>query len=213
SGEILHFETQDSLCSVTPNHRMFVSPVSRNRNNGFTTKYRLSDASWQFMRADELLNGNRSYFHTLITACKWNDNEAISNDLLMLVGAYVSEGCVGKRLVDGTPSVLRFSQKESGRQQIFLDTLCETANMRKIPYYREDKGFTEIIYTLADRQISKQIVEWCGEYSENKHLPHWITSLSSKQARLLLNVLVAGDGTERDYSSVYYTKSKLLADD
>src|SRR5690606_13073606 len=109
--------------------------------------------------------------------------------------------------------VLRFSQKESGRQQIFLDTLCETANMRKIPYYREDKGFTEIIYTLADRQISKQIVEWCGEYSENKHLPHWITSLSSEQARLLLNVLVAGDGTERDYSSVYYTKSKLLADD
>lgn len=213
SGEILHFETQDSLCSVTPNHRMFVSPVSRNRKNGFTTKYRLSEANWQFMRADELLSGNRSYFHTLITTCKWNDNEEISNDLLMLVGAYASEGCVGKRLVDGTPSVLRFSQKESGRQQVFLDTLCETTNMRKTPVVREDKGFIELVYTLADRQIAKQIVEWCGEYSEKKRLPQWINTLSSEQARLLLDVLVAGDGIERSFSSIYYTKSKLLADD
>lgn len=214
NGLIMEFETANTLCSVTPNHRMLVSPVGRASSNNFCTAYCPEDAYWHIQSAADLVNNQRSYFHVRSSVHQEVDYTEVSDELLTIIGAYVSEGCVGKRRVDKSPSVLRFSQKEGGRQQVFLDALKnKNTRVRRFEVKRTDKGIVELVYTLADRVIARDVVDWCGEKSANKHLPWWHVRLSTRQAKLLLDVLVAGDGTQRKHSKVYYTSSKQLADD
>ena len=52
----------------------------------------------------------------------------------------------------------------------------------------------------------------CCEQSKNKTLPNWIIYLSKRQCDILLSSLIAGDGSIKKYSNIYYTSSKNLAD-
>jgi hypothetical protein len=46
----------------------------------------------------------------------------------------------------------------------------------------------------------------------NKFLPDWVWNLSSRQARILLEGMILGDGSYKGSSVVYYTSSIKLAD-
>ena len=63
------------------------------------------------MPLQSLVDGCRSYFHIRMAGEPFNQSYAISDEYLTLMGAYVSEGSINKRLTDGTASVVKISQK------------------------------------------------------------------------------------------------------
>lgn len=215
-GPIYFFETQDTACAVTPNHRMWVSEVRGGSANKLGTAYDESRASWKIVKAEQLLVGRRYSFHVRTAG----EGSTLDEDeqLLIIVGAYVSEGNVQKRLKNGKPSVLKFSQKKGGRQIPYLDRLLEWRwDVRRFSIKRKEKSrktpIIEKVYTLANRKIAEKVARECGEGSLSKRLPIWAFRLTKEKARFLLDVLVAGDGTDRRFSRIYSTSSKQLADD
>ena len=213
SGEIYYFETQDSACAVTPNHRMWVSPIRGGKNNKNGIQYIEDKSEWQIVKAEKLISDKRYSFHIRTGVNGVEDPSKPSRGLLILVGAYVSEGCVAKRTKSG-PTVLSLSQLEGGRQEKYLEELnglLINSKVHKYSFLRKNR--CENTYTVYDPFLVQTIVAQCGEGSFNKRLPSWIKELSQKDANFLLDVLVSGDGTHRKYSNIYYTTSKQLADD
>lgn len=218
-GPIAFMHPRHSQCAVTLNHRMWVSRSHRCSANGFSTGYTPESAQWGIQRMEDLLDNYHSRFHVRVTGTPKIEDYNIGDDLLTLLGCYVSEGCVGHRTGDGVASVLRVSQKVGGRQALYMDAL-----QGKYPGMIRDflvvhdeewrkEPCEERVWTVANRTWAEQSETWCGSGSRFKHLPTWVTELSVRQVNLLLDVMVAGDGTNRPCSRVYYTSSKQLADD
>lgn len=219
TGPVVFLHPQHSNCAVTLNHRMWVSRVHRTEYNGFSTAYTPGSAEWTIRPMGDLLDGRPSYFHVRVTGTPRHTDYPIPDDLLTLMGCYVTEGCVGKSLTDGTPSVLRISQKAGGRLEPHMDGFMSRypAKVRRFSYLRDEESRNtpceERVWTVADRQWARDVVTWCGSGSETKHLPPWAVQLSARQVDLLLDVMVAGDGSNRPHSRIYHTSSKRLADD
>lgn len=215
SGPIYTFKTRYTECAVTPNHRMFVSKVERGASNSLGSLYRPEVANWEFKRADELTN---LAWHFLVTTEGSLEEYPVSDAYLAVIGAYVSEGCVAKRLNDGTPSVLSFSQNTDGRLIPYLEQIAAEFPTKTYKYDRQFEGRENVTKTtvtnLANREIATKIVHECGEYSAYKKLPRWVLELSKRQADFLLATIIAGDGTRyADNGHVYYTSSVKLAGD
>ena len=192
--EMLHVESYDSDILVTKNHRMLV--------RGRYTK------EWEFKPCEDLKVNAHRFRNSLSNPAK--DNKNISDSYLALLGAYVSEGCVGKRLKTGAASVLRLEQKYGGQLELIMDKV-----QKEFPcnVYRGHGGRDVTLWTVADKKVAAQIDTECGVGSKYKTLPDWITTLSQRQARILLESAIAGDGTaHRSDGWIYYTISKDLAD-
>jgi hypothetical protein len=218
TGPIAYLHPRHSNCAVTLNHRLWVSPAHRSQANGFSTAYVEEGAEWGIRPMQDLLDGRKSWFHVRVACVPTQEEYPVSDDTLVLMGCYVTEGSVTKRLKDGTASVLRFSQKAGGAQEKYLNELFRSyTEMRKFSHLHDEdyrlEPCQENIWTIANRELARKIEGWCGSGSENKRLPKWTLSLSKRQVCLLLDVMVAGDGTERPHSRVCYTSSKQLADD
>ena len=220
-GPMAFMHPRHSQCAVTLNHRMWVSRAHRCEANGFSTGYASEVAQWGIQRMGDLLDGYHSRFHVRVTGkprTKDYDPETVTDDYLILLGCYVTEGCVGKRLEDGTASVLRISQKAGGRQAPYMDTYqARHSFVRDYQYTRDEEWRTEPceerVWTVANRELASRVERDCGSGSQTKHLPAWSLELSVRQVNLLLDVMVSGDGTDRPCSRVYHTSSKRLADD
>lgn len=135
-----------------------------------------------------------------------------SDPYLALVGAYVADGCVGKRYgTDRDPSQLRFEQKDGGRLHA---TMALVAREFRLRTYRYPESRPVTLWTLADRRVATDVAKACGEGSRFKRLPEWAHQLSGRQANVLLDALLSGDGTPyRTGGWVYYTSSPRLAGD
>ena len=217
SGPILFVETQQTACAVTPNHRMWASEVRGGTANKKGTAYDAGRADWKIIQAKDMGRARRFSYHvkTAVEGCA--ESVEVSKMLLILVGAFVSEGCVGKRLKDGSASVIRISQKLGGRLEPFMEEAIRLGlRARRYAYPRKigkGESIVEVTWTIADRDIAQELDRSCGCGALSKRLPAWAMRLDKESARLLLDVLVAGDGTNRKYSRVYYTASRRLADD
>jgi predicted nucleotidyltransferase len=217
SGKMVHLRAKHTECFVTMNHRMLVSPAHRNQQNCFSWSYDQPSAEWSLQRMSDIIEGRRSYYHVR-TACEPSYKELdIDDSYLELIGAYVSEGCVQKRRVDGSASVLSISQKKEGRMCGAMDKLMDVYDMRKYECEHKNEDGTsrcvENVWTLSDRDLVSKIDSECGAGSSTIHLPKWKTGLSARQARVLLSSLLSGDGTKHGDGWVYYTTSKELAND
>ncbi|QWY80599.1 nucleotidyltransferase [Mycobacterium phage BananaFence] len=209
TGDILIGETQFSSWAVTPNHRMRVAKMLRGANGKNSRAYAPENTGpWAFRRADE------------VQALDWYQQTAgglreldfpVSDAHLALVGAYVSEGSVAKRLKDGTASVLEFEQKIGGR---LFETMALVATEYALRSYSYPDRKLTVRWTLADRVVANDLDKSCGTGAKNKRLPEWATRLSARQADVLLQALINGDGTVNQAGNeVYYTSSSGLAGD
>lgn len=218
TGPIVNIRHRYSECAVTPNHRMWVSKVDRGPSGVYGSSYTPGRARWGFVRADSLL---RLQHHVRVAASPSGKIDyPVSDAYLTLVGAYVSEGSIAKRRQDGTASVIALDQNEGGRMEPMLATIGLAYPMRAFPYTREpdqwrSKPTNAVRYTIADRDVAGRLVEECGVGSRFIHLPNWAFDLSPRQAELLLDVLMAGDGTtfKRTGYRIYYSLSRRLAGD
>ncbi|MFJ5984362.1 DNA polymerase beta superfamily protein [Lentzea sp. NPDC092896] len=215
SGPIHFFRHRYSSCAVTPNHRMWTSPVNRGPSGRIGNVYRPEIADWGFRRADELGKNH----HVRVVGTPREDEYPMPDSMLALVGAFVSEGSVAKRRKDGTASVMVFTQKTGNRLEPVLAAIGQDHAIRQFTYTREPDAFRSTsceysVYTLANRKLANQIDTECGSGALNKRLPSWALDLSARQAEVLLHALLAGDGTRcRGGWQVYYTISPGLAGD
>lgn len=216
TGPMIAIRHRYSDCLVTPNHRMFVSPVYRGACGVLGNGYRSEDSDWGFSAAKNL---NKGFYHFQISAPQDKPEYDIDDADLALVGAFISEGSIAKKRSNGDVSVLSFTQKVGGRLEGALDLINSKYPLKRYEYTRFDreKGHGPYaIYTLANREVSKKISQECGETCLVKNLPPWVYKLSKRQAMILLSSLMDGDGTRythREPFMVYYTSSRQLAGD
>lgn len=198
TGNIYTLETRDTKCEVTGNHRMLVA--KRSRKNGTVGEL-------QFTPLEKV---NSEFVQLRSTTPRRDDICNCSDNDIILAGAYASEGSLLKTK-KGDIKGVSISQLEGGRLCKFIDPLVEAGSLRVHQHNR--RGRKENTYNIYSKEYGLQMQSWCGEYSENKRLPWWITHLGEERAKLMLEVLIAGDGSERKHSWVYHTTSKSLADD
>lgn len=209
TGPILASKTRYSEWAVTPNHRMYVSKMQRGACGANPRAYAPDRAGeWSFRPAAAVTT--LEWYQQVAAVPRVQDNDSFTDSYLALVGAYVSEGHVAKRRKNGRASALSFCQKDGGRLHDTITMISKQYRLREFRY--EPKLATT--WTLADCDVAEQIAASCGEGSANKRLPDWALRLSERQANLLLQSLLNGDGTPyRSGGWVYYTISAKLAGD
>lgn len=198
SGKLYTLETQDTKCVVTGNHRMFVAPRSRKRG---------TSGDLGFVPFEKL---PKEFVQLRSLSSPPTDLVGYTDDELVIMGSYVSEGSLLKN-DKGDVKGVSISQLAGGRLCAFVDPLVDNGTLRC--HKHERKARTENTYNLYNPAYAETLKSWCGEYSEHKKLPRWVFKLSRRQADLLLDVLIAGDGSDRKFSRVYHTTSRALAED
>ena len=191
---------------------MWVSKMQRGASGKNPVTYNPEQADWKFLPANEV---TRLHWFQQVVAVPRKEEFPVSDAYLALMGAYVSEGTVAKRLTNGDPSVLSMCQADGGRLHDTIALAASEFTFRSYHYpARDEKRKPVTIWTLADRSIAVDITKACGVGEANKQLPSWSLELSGRQSNILLQALLSGDGTPyRTGGWVYYTTSERLAGD
>ena len=71
---------------------MYVSPIHRNISTNFSTKYIKEKSNWQLIKIKDLFDNTRSYFHKIRHLNNNNKDYNITDDELIILGAFLSEG-------------------------------------------------------------------------------------------------------------------------
>lgn len=203
-GDIYHIETQQIDLMVTPNHRMWVSRQSKDENKWLDHDFELAkniigkcrrykkDAHWditdyQFILPSMNCKNGTLYLEKNIDMDSW----------LTFFGMWIDNGCtlstIDKRLSDSKSHCVIYQCKQKN-----INILISTINKLGYQYRQENDKF--II-------INEQLYAYMEQFNvqaPNKFLPEWVWSLSSRQARILLESIVLDDE--------YYTSSAELAD-
>lgn len=122
------------------------------------------------------------------------------DDFIQFLGWFVTEGSVYWSESSDTAQV-QLAQKDERYRQSIRDLL---ERMGLLAYSNESySGFSSKVF-------GRLLEDLCGVGSHNKRLPALVWDLHEDQQRLLLDVLLWGDGNDR---GTYYTASDRLAYD
>jgi len=160
-------------------------------------------------------------------------------DYLRFVGYWISEGSwsgVKKPTLNSQTQVVVYQQTTSPcykEMEEFFDTFQIKFN--KYTAVTKTKAGGKVYkrnmttWSLCDDELAKHLIENYGAHAYDKHLPVWVKNLPREYLKILLDVMVAGDGSEEKDSSYttkkgekriykrlrrsYYSTSKQLADD
>lgn len=210
NGEIYTHESTYTRFSVTPNHKLYLSPAHRTKYNNFSTKYNEKKSDWKLITVNDYFNGNRSFFHYLGAINNPNqDNLKYSDDFIKLLGGFLSEGNFLYK--NDKIKEIRISQIEGNR-------LCDTIrsikdfNVKEYHYNKRGKG-DEITWVCNDNFVIDEIKKCNGRYSFEKTIPEYVYSFSKRQFDLLFETMIKGDGTihKKNKRITYYTSSKNMA--
>ena len=213
NGSLIEYYSRYYNFNITPNHRMFACDMKRSKRG---TDFDCYDQNWYLAshrdRPTEkyiLVNCDRGQDNT-VKYFETDHGTIDATTFFTLAGMFLSEGCVGKKLVDGSASVLRLSQKSTGKM---MDDLRRIANDNKhvnIHYWDGRKDKDEIVTFVSDRILSKSIVEMFGEKKE-KHIPFSYNWNPSDINALFLGMWL-GDGSINGNALCYYSKIEKLID-
>ena len=210
NGDIFTFESVYTRFSVTPNHKLYVSNCHRKASNYFTVKYNEKESDWKLETVKDYFLGRKSYKHILVATqpklgCKKN---ALSDDIIRLFGAYLSEGSIAFAKSTGKPYALYISQLEGGRLCKHMEAI--TTIPIKISIHNR-KGRNELTYRISDKNIVEMVYEECGYLCQNKKIPSALMTCNLDQIKLFLDVMIAGDGHNHSKGhSIYYSTSSQL---
>jgi DNA-directed RNA polymerase beta subunit len=194
-GEMYELETQHLSLNVTGNHNMW---VSRRKGSRGDFKYR----DYEQIQARHV-HGKRVKYRKDVTNIfpDIKEYQGFSMDSwLKLLGMWISDG---------------FTQRSAGSNRVEITATKE----RKLRFIRNVYDELDVKYCEhSDRTVTtnKTIYEALSPLSVGalqKHLPDYVWQLSQRQACILLDSLVEGDGSRRDNKRVYYTSSVRLRDD
>jgi hypothetical protein len=207
SGDLYIYESRYTRFNITENHNIYVSDCHRGPKNGFSTEYSRDISKWYLQSVKDFFLGRRSYKHLLLAPEMCNEKDYdIDDDLLIIMGLYISEGSLCKN-GKGKVNAISISQVEGGLIESFLDQIKQR-QFTTSKHFR--KGRFECSYRFNDLEVINLCVQ-CGEYSENKTLPKFINKLSVRQMTLLFESMMSGDGHKHEKEHyVYYSCSYEL---
>lgn len=212
NGDIYTYESRYVKFSVTPNHKLYLSPCHRASNNNFSIRYNQKASSWQLMTVTQYFENKRSFYHQLNALNNYNDDDNLySDDFIKLLGAFLSEGTFVYDKKDKDKIIaVRFSQIEGGK-------LCEimrsvtSYDVREYVYNKRNKG-DEITWECRESEIIEKFTHCNGRYSYEKDIPNYCYNFSKRQFDVLLGSLLCGDGTkDKKGHYIYYTYSSKMA--
>lgn len=208
-GQMYLLDTrQISLC-CTLDHKMYI----RTRD---VLEYKLRKAQDIFgkrvMYKKNAINNYPDTEYFIIPGIgKYSEMKVNMDHWLDLLGIYIADGCVSHNSV-----------YLSGHKQRKIDhirDICTKMNLNfKIKQNPPREG-SKLEYSYDSRIYDKQIANYFIQYdlgAPNKYLPSFVWELSQRQCNILLDSLISCDGHTRkdnNFTSVYYTTSKKLADD
>lgn len=211
TGKIYTYESPYIRFSITPNHKLYISPCHRTIYNNFSTKYDENRNDWKLITVDEYFNGKRSYYHQ-INHLNNNqiDNKQFSDDFIILLGLFLSEGCFVYNNKSKEPTGIRISQNEGRCVCDLIDKIKEFTISKYV--YDKRKNRIENTYECNDKYVLNKFLECNGRYSTEKDIPNYVYSFSKRQFDLLLKSMLCGDGSlhKKGYY-IYYTYSKKMA--
>lgn len=199
--EVFTVETTSTKFSITTNHNIFTSPICNINKNG----HKYNGGSWNLGPLIDELNGN---FHRHLINFPINENVdyPVTDEDLLLIGAFVSEGTINFRDKEQNEvKTARIVQTSNGKSDFY-------EMMSKIPGLNRWDSDKETIWATT-KQKAEWLMNLCGHGSKIKRLPDFYTQLSRRQAEVLLNSLMLGDGSFSPVRDTYYTSSYKLAND
>ena len=206
TAQMYEGETYNTHFCITETHNVFTSKIININKNG--NKYKEELANWQLEPLKDCLSTNR-HRHILSFPTNYNpDNTNFSDDILKLFGAFIAEGTINFRDKEQQiPRAIRITQTKNGKIEFFtmMDNISNT-DLNKYEYEKETVWILPTEYAV-------KFLQWSNHGSKNKRLPEWIYTLSQRQAQILLNAMILGDGTYHKSRTIYYTSSKKLAED
>jgi len=211
---------------VTPNHRMLIRKVERKSNKKYDWHLcemaNLPD-TFEIMMSPVSNNknySNKDYF---------NDINIKPEPFMRLMGWYLSDGTAGFNYNKDnvkTVKVITISQKKGGdlchSMLRFANKYKNEASCSLYKYINKGDGkfrdfpIEEHRLSVRDKNIINKLYLGCGHGSHNKRIPRWVFSLSKRLKVILIDAMVAGDGTIRKCgfkSIIYYSSSRDLASD
>lgn len=206
-GPMHYFHSRSVDFAVTPHHRMVVAPYHTDRAE-FVHMEDLSEATI----------GNRYIPKT--ASGKKIDLEGISDDELRLVGWILTDGSIVAQT--GGHDVIIWQSKPHGRTEIvrLLEMLgCKYSESERDRDIKEIRGvalkkrpLVQARYAIH-RESGKRFSDLLG--GSGSLLPDWVWDLSERQVKVLLEGLMAGDGSDGGdgkYIGELHGKEAFLSD-
>jgi DNA-directed RNA polymerase II subunit RPB2 len=190
-GKMYYYKNKHIHIDCTSNHKLYVK--SRNSNN-----FELIEAEKVYGKMYKMKNNiNNSFKDNKIINI--NNKEYEINELLKLVGMYISDGCINNNIL----YISCVKERKVNYCKQFLDNL-------KINYtYSKDEK-----YSINDKNLVEYFNSEIGNGTLNKKLPKFVWNLSEIQSRILLESLLEGDGhTDKTGFSRFGTINLQLAND
>ncbi len=191
-GEMVRIKTQQLNSTTTLNHKLYVKLRDHK-------EYDLIEAKDVYkkrisFKKDGFKDGD--YQQTI----KLGDTEYDMDAYLDLLGAWISDGWLHNR--SNTHVVITFRKQ---RKMDFFKSFTRRLGVKTHHYDKNNY--------IIDKNIYKSL-EPFNLGALNKYLPEFVWNLNQKQARVLLDALIQGDGhvTARNQIS-YSTSSQKLAND
>lgn len=197
---IYNVETNNTKFKITGQHNIFTSRISNINKNGHT--YR--DTPWEMETLERHLSSRGKHCHVMPFPLNGNKEYPVEDSMLKAVGGFVSEGSINFRDKEQTiVKAARITQTARGKPDFY--TMMDSTDWKRYDYQKETVW-------IANKTAATHLYEWCGHGSKQKTLPYWFVSLSQRQANILLEALILGDGSYYTCRDTYYTSSKALAD-
>lgn len=122
------------------------------------------------------------------------------DDFIEFLGWFITEGSVYWSSSSDTAQVKLAQETETHRQSI-----ASLFDRMELPVHSDRRKFE-----FSSKVFGQLLEDLCGVGSKHKRLPALVWNLPPEQKQLLLNVLLAGDGNDRQ---TYYTASDRLANE
>ncbi len=207
-GKMYKIETQLINLNVTANHRMWVSSPYKNNYHhelaenlvGKYIKYK-KDAEWDAPDYQFVLPAIEETNKT-----EWKEKIVDMDAWLTFFGIWIAEGCATK---------IKMSDKNSYQYNIYISVNKQRVKDALYPVLNI-LGYNYNVNNETLKFCNKQLYSYMEQFSlgaGNKFLPNWVWLLSKKQAKLLLDSLILGDGNYNGNSVRYYTSSVQLVND
>ena len=222
---LIHFCNGQTDIAVTPNHRMWASPVV-----GWNAKNPVVDRSWRIETADFLAQEHREKGWKFKVRFDIEESHGQVPDFIPIksavnwaafIGYWVSEGCTiewtganGHTLVDGTPGVatIRRVMLSQNEGPVFED-MKSTLRALGIHFYAAVVKGKQRSIAIYNKPLWDYLRATCGMGCHSKRLPRELLNAPEPVRRALYNAMMAGDGGKSGSSFRYSSTSKQLADD
>lgn len=213
SGEIYTYNSPYVRFSVTPNHKLYLSPCHRVPSNNYSTKYDSETAKWELIKVSDFMSDKRSYYHQLSCLANNNeDNKDFSDDFIKLLGMFLTEGCFIKNKKTNEKVGVRIAQTNGRCGCEVMESIKEFKINKYVYNYKKRNKGDEYAYDCLDSSVLDRIVD-CGDGALHKDIPSYVYTFSKRQFDLFLNVMICGDGTfhKKKGHRVFYTYSESMA--